>query len=142
MDEIIGLSRDRINRLLKTEHIQAVGYIPPTIKRERQFMKVLERKLNLPLPRISLLKVKGEIAIPQKALSRIEDRVANARFSILLTEKRKFKKVLLIDDAIGSGATMNETALKLKDSRMASIVVGLAITGFEVIQEGVHDKLH
>jgi biotin operon repressor len=139
MDEIIEISKDRINRLIKTERMEAVGYIPPTIKREVQFMKVLERKLNLPLPHIALLKVKGEIVIPQKALSKIEDRVANARFSILVTEKRKFKKVLLIDDAIGSGATMNETAIKLKDAGLASLVVGLAITGsfkgFEVIQE-------
>jgi predicted amidophosphoribosyltransferase len=85
------------------------------------------------------VKVTGEIAIPQKALSKIEERVNNARASILLTEKRKFKKVLLIDDAIGSGATINETALKLKDQAVASHIIGLAITGsfkgFDVIQE-------
>jgi len=139
MDEIIELSRDRINKLITEQNVDAVGYIPPTIKREVQFMKVLERKLNLPLPHIGLVKVRGEIAIPQKALSKIEDRVSNARFSIMITEKRKFKKILLIDDAVGSGATMNETALKLKDSNLAVTVIGLAITGsfkgFDVIQE-------
>ena len=139
MDEIIELSRNRINKLITTQKIEAVGYIPPTIKREIQFMKVLERNLNLPLPHIGLVKVKGEIAIPQKALSKIEDRISNARFSIMITEKRNFKKVLLIDDAVGSGATMNETAIKLKESNLAIEVIGLSIIGsfkgFDVIQE-------
>lgn len=139
MDEIIDLTKDRIFQLIAHDKIDAVGYIPPTIKREVQFMKVLERQLNLSLPHIGLVKVTGEIAIPQKALSKIEDRVSNARFSIMTTERRRFKKVLLIDDAIGSGATMNETALKLKANGNTAYVIGLAITGsfkgFDVIQE-------
>jgi hypothetical protein len=40
---------------------------------------------------------------------------------------------------VGSGATMNEIALKLKDQYLAKEVFGLAITGsykgFEVISE-------
>lgn len=139
MDEIIELSRERIYRLVKDQKTDAVGFIPPTIKREVQFMKVLERKLNLSLPHIQLIKVSGEIVVPQKALSKIEERVNNARASIMVREKRAFNKVLLIDDAIGSGATMNETALKLKALSVTPTVVGLAITGsfkgFEVIQE-------
>jgi DNA-binding Lrp family transcriptional regulator len=139
MDEIIQLTKERINRLVVDKKIDAVGFIPPTIKREVQFMKVLERKLDLPLPHIRLVKVSGEIAIPQKALAKIEERVSNARSSIMVDEKRKYKKVLLIDDAIGSGATINETAVKLKTLKIAETVIGLAITGsfkgFDVIQE-------
>ncbi len=139
MDEIIDLCKSRIEGLIKAQKLDAVGFIPPTIKREVQFMKVLERKLNLSLPHIGLVKVTGEIAIPQKSLSKIEERVNNARASILVAEKRKFKKILLIDDAIGSGATINETALKLKDQSVARQIIGLAITGsfkgFDVIQE-------
>jgi hypothetical protein len=139
MDEIIELTRARIEKLILTSGVAAVGYIPPTIKREVQFMKVLERKLNIPLPHIRLVKVTGEIVIPQKALSKIEDRISNARFSIMVNERRVFKKVLLIDDAVGSGATMNETSLKLKEKKLASKVIALAVTGsfkgFDVIQE-------
>ena len=139
MDEIISLSRTRIEDLVAEQKVDAVGFIPPTIRREVQFMKVLEKKLSLPLPYVQLVKVSGDIVIPQKALSRIEERVTNARVSMLVREKRKFNKVLLIDDAIGSGATMNEVALKLKAQSVAKIVVGVAITGsfkgFEVIQE-------
>ncbi len=119
--------------------IDAVGYIPPTIKRELQIMKVLERKLNLPLPHIKLVKVTGDIVVPQKALNKIEDRINNARFSIIVQEDRKFENVLLIDDAVGSGATMNETSIKLKSKKVATTVTGLAVTGsfkgFDVIQE-------
>jgi hypothetical protein len=139
MHEIIDLSKTRIYNLIADSKIDAVGFIPPTIKREVQFMKVLERKLNLYVPHINLVKVTGEVAIPQKALTKIEDRVSNARFSIMITEKRKFQKILLIDDAIGSGATINETALKLKANGLAKSIVGLAVTGsfkgFDVIQE-------
>ena len=139
MDEIIELSRTRIEQLITEMKIDAVAFIPPTIKRQLQFMKVLEQKLNLSLPHIKLVKVTGEIAIPQKALSKIEDRVSNARASIMLNENRLFKKVLLIDDAVGSGATLNETAIKIKNRKLASKVIGLAITGsfkgFDVIQE-------
>lgn len=139
MDEIIGLSRDRINKLVLDQNIDAVGFVPPTIKREVQFMKVLEQKLNLSLPHIRLIKVTGEIAIPQKALTKIDERVVNARLSIITQERRRFEKILLIDDAIGSGATINEIAIKLKEQELAKMVIGLAITGsfkgFDVIQE-------
>ena len=47
--------------------------------------------------------------------------------------------MLLIDDALGSGATLNETAQKIKSQRLAETVIGLAITGsfsgFEIISE-------
>jgi len=139
MDQIIFLIKDRVLSLVKNLSIDAVGYIPPTIKRDIQFMKVLEQKLNIPLPHIGIEKVKGDIIIPQKALSKIEDRIHNAQSSLMVTEKRNFKKILLIDDAMGSGASLNETAVKLKNKKTAKWVGGLAVTGsfkgFEVIQE-------
>ena len=99
MDEIIEIIKNRVINLVKEQGIEAVAYIPPTIKREVQIMNVLERKLNLPLPHIKLLKVTGDIAVPQKALSNIEDRISNARFSIMVDEERKFDNIILIDDA-------------------------------------------
>lgn len=139
MNEIIDIITKRVNNFVIEHGINAVGYIPPTIKRELQIMKVLERQLNLPLPHIKLVKVTGDIAVPQKSLNKIEDRINNARFSIMVQEDRKFENIILIDDAVGSGATMNETAIKLKSDKIASTVTGLAVTGsfkgFEVIQE-------
>lgn len=139
MEEICDSIKPVLLELIKKENLEAVGYIPPTIKRELQFMKVLQQKLNLALTHLNIVKVSGEIAVPQKALSKIEDRIANARTSLQPLEKRKFNHVLLIDDAVGSGASMNETALKLKSAGIAKKITALAITGsykgFEVIHE-------
>jgi hypothetical protein len=139
MNEIIILTKERVEALIKENSIEAVGYIPPTIKRYLQFMTVLQKGYNLPLPHLNLVKVTGAIPVPQKALSKIEDRIDNARASIIVKETRQFNHVLLIDDAVGSGATINETAAKLKLKKTAKKVFGLAITGsfkgFDVIQE-------
>lgn len=139
MNEIIDIVKERITKLIKEKKIDAVGFIPPTIKRHLQFMQVLQKGLNIPLPNVNLVKVSGAIPIPQKALSKIEDRIINAQVSIIIKDTRKFNKILLIDDAVGSGATINESAVKLKFKETAKTVIGLAITGsfkgFDVIQE-------
>ncbi len=139
MKEISTEIRPSLLHLIKTAKIDAVGYIPPTIKREVQIMHVLRKQLHLPLPEISLIKIKGEIVVPQKALNRLADRIQNARNTIVVGENIPCKNVLLMDDAVGSGATINETAIKLKKSKVASIVIGYAVTGsykgFDVIQE-------
>lgn len=137
--EIVDQIKPSILSLIGHENIDAIGYIPPTIRRDVQFMSVLESRLNLTLPLIHLRKVKGDIVVPQKALSKLEDRIQNARASIMLAEKRQYKRILLIDDAVGSGATINETSLKIKSRGIGEAVIGYAITGsykgFEVIQE-------
>ena len=137
--ELIHEIKPRIELFIKKWKVDAVGFIPPTVKRELQLMKEIERQLNLSLQIISLVKVKKEISVPQKTLTKLDDRVENATSSIVLDESRKFKTILLIDDALGSGATLNETARKIKGQGLADTVIGLAITGsfsgFEVISE-------
>lgn len=75
----------------------------------------------------------------QKTLSKLEDRIKNASETMMVKEMSlKYKKVILIDDAVGSGATLNEAGKKLKE-RGVQKVYGLAIVGsykgFEVIKE-------
>ncbi|MFZ1676551.1 MAG: winged helix-turn-helix transcriptional regulator [Saprospiraceae bacterium] len=139
MKEITDTIRPSLLKLIIELSIDAVGFIPPTIKRDVQIMHVLVQNLNLSLPHIDLLKVRGQIVVPQKALNKLEDRINNARSSIIVSEKRTFNTVLLIDDAVGSGATINETAIKLKFKKICKRVIGFAITGsfkgFDVIQE-------
>ena len=139
MEEICNTIKPIVLNFIAKEKIDAVAYIPPTIKRETQFMKVLQQQLNFPLPHLKIMKVSGEIAVPQKALSKIEDRIANAKASLQPLEKRTFQHVLLIDDAVGSGASMNETALKLKTNFTAKKITAIAIVGsykgFDVTQE-------
>lgn len=128
-----------ILKVIANYKIDAVGFIPATIKREVQFMRELERNLNLTLPLIKISKIKTEIIVPQKTLSKMADRILNAKNTIIVEDRRKFNNILLIDDAVGSGATLNETAKKIIESGLANNVFGLAITGsykgFDVISE-------
>ncbi|HET9946486.1 MAG TPA: hypothetical protein VFQ63_00280 [Patescibacteria group bacterium] len=132
--------RPQIISLIKKYKIDGVLFIPPTVKREVQFMKELEKQLNLSVATLSVTKVKTEIIVPQKTLAKLEDRVENAKHTIIVDDTKKYKNILLIDDAVGSGSTLNETAKKIKDKGLGlGSVVGLAITGsfkgFDVISE-------
>ncbi len=128
-----------VDSLIKIYKIDAIGFIPPTVKREIQFMKELEKNLHPKIKKILITKVKTEIVVPQKTLNKLSDRIENARRTIIVNEQGKYKNILLIDDAIGSGATLNETAIQIKRKDIAKKVIGLSITGsfkgFDVISE-------
>jgi len=94
--EIIELISERFDFLLQHLDIEAIAFVPPTINRNLQIMNVLEKRLNYNLPIVSLEKVKGEIVIPQKALSKLSDRISNAQSSIISTEKNSYSSVLAI----------------------------------------------
>lgn len=138
--EVCENIQKNINKFLALYNIDAVCFVPPTVKREIQLMAEIERSLNLHLPIINLQKIKTDLIVPQKTLSKIEDRVENARQTIMVNDTRSYNNILIIDDAIGSGATINETAKKLSEKKIAKKkIYGLAITGslkgFEIISE-------
>lgn len=140
MKELIDEIRPWIMEIINKYNTDGVLFIPPTVKREVQFMKILEDQLRLPIKKISVAKIRTQIIIPQKTLSKLEDRIENARQTIVVDDIALYKNILLIDDAVGSGATLNETAKQIKNKRLASgKIIGLAITGsfkgFEVISE-------
>ncbi|MEA2098355.1 MAG: HTH domain-containing protein [Patescibacteria group bacterium] len=138
--ELILDIKPRVRQLIKKYKIDGVGFIPPTVKRETQFIKEMEKGLGLEARKISITKIKTEIAVPQKTLSKLPDRIENAQKTIIVGEKKKYKNILLIDDAVGSGATLNETAAQIRAKGIChGKIVGLAITGsfkgFDVISE-------
>jgi phosphoribosylpyrophosphate synthetase len=137
--ELSSVIKPKIQKIIKDNNIDALSFIPPTVKREIQLMKELERFLDLKVNKVDLLKIKSDIMVPQKTLNKLEDRVKNAQSTISVSDNIKYNKILLIDDAVGSGATLNETAKKIKDIGVAKKVIGLAITGsfkgFDVISE-------
>ncbi len=140
MKPIAETVRPQAHKLIKKYHIDGVLFIPPTVKREVQFMKELEKNLHLPVRSLSVSKVKTPIIVPQKTLGKLHDRVENARETIAVEEKGAFKNILIIDDAVGSGATLNETAKKiLKKGLCSGKIIGLVVTGsfkgFDVISE-------
>ncbi|MCX6791373.1 MAG: hypothetical protein NTV62_04290, partial [Candidatus Gribaldobacteria bacterium] len=113
---------------------------PPTVKREVQFMKELEKNLALKNNKIEVTKIKTSVVVPQKTLNKLEDRVENAKKTFVVEGNEGYKNILLIDDAIGSGATLNEIALQIRERGIISgKIIGLAITGsikgFDVISE-------
>jgi len=138
--KISNIAKPTINDLIKRLNITSIGYIPPTVKREVQFMKEIEKYLNLPLNKLTITKIKKRVSIPQKTLSKLEDRIENAKKTIVVEGNNTFDNVLLIDDAVGSGSTLNETALQIKDKKICKgKIYGLAIVGsfkgFDVISE-------
>jgi DNA-binding Lrp family transcriptional regulator len=137
--EVIKEIEPIIRNIIRIKNIDAVGFIPPTVKRQTQFMKVFQESLSIALPTIDIVKIKTEIITPQKTLSKLPDRIENANNTMVVTEKMSYKNVLLIDDAIGSGATLNQVACKVKKNNVAQKIYGFAITGsikgFDVISE-------
>lgn len=129
----------KISAVINQHKIDAVGFVPPTIRREIQIMKFIQESLNLNLPILEIKKISGIIPIPQKSLSKLDERIKNAENTFAVTDQRKFNCVLLIDDAVGSGSTLNQIAEKIKNKGVAKIVLGLAIVGsfkgFDVITD-------
>ncbi len=129
-----------VEEICKKEKIEAIVWAPHSIPRKVPFLKEVEKNLALPLPTVEVIKAyRGPIPIAQKSLSKVEERILNARETmVVVPSKIAYKKVLLFDDAVGSGATMNEIAQKLK-AKGVKTVIGFAIVGsykgFEVIRE-------
>lgn len=132
-----------IQRIITIYTIDTIAFAPPSLPRKLQFMQEFADRLDINLPKVQLVKsYKGDIIVAQKSLTGVEERITNARDTIFLKSPLSVgtKNILLIDDAVGSGATLNETAKKLMvgNPNIASII-GFAIVGsikgFEVIRE-------
>lgn len=143
IDKISAMAKPVIEKIIKTYSIEAVAYIPPTVPRPLQFMDELSLQLNIPLPEIKLVKVMpGDIPIPQKTLSSLNERIINAKDTIYLQHiaEPSYANILLVDDVVGSGASFNETARKLKGVKIGhKNIVAFAlvgnIRGYDVIRE-------
>ncbi len=128
-----------INSIIQQHKIQAVAFAPHSIPRKVQFLKEYKGILNLNLPEIKLTKAfSGGVPIAQKSLSKLSERLENARQTIFLsTSAIDYERILIIDDAVGSGATLNEIARKMYSEKRH--LVGYAVVGsykgFEVINE-------
>lgn len=139
MKRLVDEIGNRLSKLCEILKVDAVLFVPPTIRREVQLMKFIQTHSNLSLPVVQIKKISGIIPVPQKSLTKLEERILNAQNTFSITETGKFNHVLLIDDAVGSGATVNEIAGKIKQKSIAKKVSALAITGsfkgFDVITD-------
>jgi DNA-binding Lrp family transcriptional regulator len=129
INEIADIIKPALLRVIEKYHIDGVAFIPPTVKR-----------LNLDVRIVSVNKIQTPITVPQKTLTKIEDRIINARETMSLDDTGNYQNILLIDDALGSGATLNEVAKKIRQKGICKgKIIGFVITGsfkgFEVISE-------
>ena len=132
--------RPRVLDIVTQHAVDGVLFIPPTIKREIQLIKELEKHLRLPAKTLSVAKVKTQVTVAQKTLSKLEERIENARKTIVVEDRGIFENILLIDDAVGSGATLQEVAAQIRKKGLCKgKIIGLAIVGsfkgFDVISE-------
>lgn len=140
MKELIVEIKPRVDAIISKYGIDGIGYIPPTVKREVQLMKVLEKGLKENIRAVKIVKLKTQITVPQKTLNKLPDRIENAENTFVIEDNSVYKNILLLDDAVGSGATMNEIAGKIRYKKICrGRIIGLAITGsfkgFDVISE-------
>ncbi len=140
LKEVYAWADPLIKKIINTHNITAIGYIPHSLKRKHPFIPGLKKFLNIPLFQVPIFKSHGEIIIAQKTLKKSAERIENAEKTIFIDPMlQAFSgNVLLIDDAVGSGATIQKTAEKLHKKGLKNIY-GLAlvgsINGFEVISE-------
>jgi len=139
--EIVKIITPSVAGIIKKYDIKSVCFIPPTIDRKIQFMDVLKKELKLDLREIKAVKVPSDTKIPQKTLRKLEDRIINANKTIAINPNQELKSnVLIVDDATGSGATLNETAGKIRQFAKGKIkIIGYSVVGsykgFDVISE-------
>ena len=136
----VEMIRPSLEKVIVDENIDGICYVPPTVKRQVQLMEESKKLLGFKISDVSIDKVKTEIIVPQKTLSKVSDRVANAEKTFVVTENRIYKNILIIDDAVGSGATLNEIAKKIREKEICKgKIIGVAMTGsfkgFDVISE-------
>ena len=82
--ELILNISPRVKRIINKYKIDGIGFIPPTVKREIQLMKELEKNLIFNARKVSMVKAKTEVAVPQKTLNKLADRIENAKKSIII----------------------------------------------------------
>ncbi len=139
--EISNNIRPSINNLIEKYKIEYVGYIPPTVDRKIQIMDLIQINLNLKEKLVVINKLPRRTRIAQKTLRKLADRIENAKNTIIVKPTQIIDgNVLLIDDATGSGATLNEVSKKIRQFSKNKIkIIGYTVVGsykgFDVISE-------
>jgi hypothetical protein len=138
--KVSRLAKPHIEQIVNKFKIDHVLFVPPTVKRQVQFMKEFENYLELSIAKVNVKKLRGTVVRPQKTIEKLQDRIENARNSFYIEPTTSCKNILVIDDAVGSGATLNEIARQIKSRKICTgKVIGFGVTGsakgFDIISE-------
>ena len=138
-EELLRVSVPSVIAYAKRKRINAVGFIPPTRKRraDQQIMRLVEERFQKGPFRASVIdikKVPTKTPREQKTIRDLRDRVHNANYTFRISSYahvHNYKRILLVDDVIGSGATLNQVAKMLKKRKFTGEVFGFGIVGEE-----------
>ena len=137
LDAVLDFSVPLIIAYAKECQVNAVGFIPPTRRRPKQIMTLLEKQFHKGSFRAAVIdieKIRGDIPREQKTIRELRDRIHNANHTFRVSpysHVHNYKRILLVDDFIGSGTTLNQVAKLLKDRGFTGEVFGLGIVGEE-----------
>ena len=119
----------KIKELIRNQNILAIGFITPSIARNVQLITEIQNAINTDLPIIKIDKIKNDYIVPQKTLKNTADRIENAIKTFEVINQEIPNKILLIDDFIGSGSSLNFVAEKIKKINPNCIINCFAIAG-------------
>jgi hypothetical protein len=138
--------KKQILEIIKIYKIDMLGFVTPTVDRKVQLMDELRKYLNINLPIIKIVKIKNQYAVPQKTLKLPTERIENAINTFIVPQQVILQNILLIDDFVGSGSSLNYISEKIKKIQPNCQIITYAIAGtpngivnvskeFEVVNE-------
>ena len=120
---------------VQTNSIDAIAFVPPSLHRRVQLMDLLQKKVENILPHMPVISIKkrhSDVIVQQKQLSTIRERLDNAQATFfVVSDGKQYERVLLIDDMVGSGATLNCIAKNLSEQGVSHNIRGIGMIGDE-----------
>jgi len=111
--EIFKQTERQIHEMITEHGVEAVAFVPGSTAAGKKFIRQWQEALDLPLPHVNLVRVAEDPGVPQKAISLQVDREDYAQRTLVPGDHRRFKHILLLDDRIISGTTINQAAKSL-----------------------------
>lgn len=129
-----------LRQIVEKQSFDMLAIIPHSVPRKRDFLFTTLSFIVIKNPFQKIFqKIFHDHPVAQKTLKSKKEREKNAEETMFLTKDSFPKKILLIDDACGSGATLNIAAKKIKEVSPSSKIYALTFVGsqkgFEVIAE-------
>lgn len=131
-EELAKIFEPSLQQFCDVFSVDSLCWVPHSIPRKLMVLDQLRLRCHMNVPEFKASKVfAGSIPVAQKSLAKLQDRIDNARETLFVTgnRNRKYSRVLLIDDALGSGATVNELARKIKNEFLVDHVFALVLVG-------------
>lgn len=141
INEITRLIRNDILAIIRAFSVKNVVWLPHTINRKIQLIDSLQVKISLTssanhnIKEIKASKRQDIVLIPQKSISSLDERLTNADMTLTVDSSHLLNvdmksSILVIDDSIGSGASIRAISHKLRQQRFKNArIIGYAITG-------------